>query len=75
MTDTALRELLASHEQALTAADRAIKIARAFAEAHRMHITPPPDVVDAYLARIDTDERQLANLRERARQFKSMLSA
>jgi len=70
MNDAALLDLLASYESALAAASRIIAIARALAEGHRSGLRPPDDIIEAYLARVDHDDAQLRELREKVAHFK-----
>ncbi len=73
MTDSAYRELLANYEAALRAATRSLSIARTLAEAHRSDLRPPEMILDAYLATVERDEAQVAELREHLQRFKSWL--
>ena len=71
MPDTAYLELLVSYEAALEAAQRCLLIARTLTEAHRSGLRPAEASLDVYLASVERDEAQLAELREKLRQFKS----
>ena len=73
MNDAPFQDLLASCESALTAAKRSLTIARALAEGCRSGVRPPEDVVEAYLACADRDDRQLAELREKVEALKGRL--
>ena len=65
MSDRTISDLLASCEAMLDAAGRSMAIARTLAEGFRAGLRPPDDVLDAYLARIDSDQEQLNELRQR----------
>jgi hypothetical protein len=71
--DVEFLELLAGFEASLAAAKRSLTIARALAEGYRSGVHPPEVVLDAYLATVDRDEAQLADLLERVGEFKSWL--
>lgn len=74
MTDAAFLELLASYEAALKAATRSLTIARTLAEAHRSGLHPPEVILEAYLATIERDEAQLAELRKKLQALKSQFA-
>ena len=65
MSDRTISDLLNSCEAMLDAAGRSMAIARTLAEGFRAGLRPPEDVLDAYLARIDRDQEQLNELRQR----------
>jgi hypothetical protein len=71
MTNAAFVELLAAFEAALGAAERNLKIARALADGCRSSLRPPEEIVDAYLACVERDERLLRELTQRAERFKT----
>ena len=64
-------EWLASYELALDTARRNVDIARGLAEAYLSGLHPPEYVIDAYLASVDRDAAQLADLRAKLAQLKS----
>jgi len=65
MSDPTLQQLLSSCQIALDVAQRNIRIARALAEGCRSSLSPPDDVLDAYLASVDHDDEEMARLRQR----------
>jgi len=71
MNDSAIRELLASYEVALDAANRSLRIAQALADGYRSGVRPPDAILDAYFVAVERDQAQLAALREKVQQFKS----
>lgn len=73
MSDPTLSALLDSYVAALDTAQRSVRIARALAEGCRSSLHPPDDVVDAYLACVERDERQIETLVARVAHFRSTL--
>lgn len=63
MPDTTFLELLVSYESALETAHRCLLIARTLVEAHRSGPRPPEVALDVYVASVERDEGQLAELR------------
>jgi hypothetical protein len=70
MSDRTFSELVNSCEAMLDAAGRSMAIARSLAEGFRAGLRPPEDVLEAYLARIERDQEQLNELRQRMADLK-----